>query len=791
MKKNVKKSLLAGAVLATVLAGGLSSVQAAENGFADGTLSYSDYNKLHDYLIEVTLNDYNYNQYLQNRGERVFGACSVVYNENYFGRNFDFPFDDTVQAMVRVPAAEGRFASIGIGDIYSQRDNLSVRLNVLSYVMNDGINENGVAVCWNVYDQINAKAHGGFIPDAGTNPGKPELSLVAVVRYVLDNAKSAEQIVNVLKNDVNIVCNDVNDSKDNYGMHFMIADKNKHYIVEFVNNQVVVSEDTVMTNFFNTLHDKAIAEEKSDVNGIETFVKDGEDTSYRQEYPMGVERYKILKQYYDEGKISMQKMAELMQRVKYSQVYDPNISKEKYFYSEDVMPPIGGTGGKSIQAICGDRDAHYNTMKAYYEAMWAGKTWEDLRGSEYGLWQTMNTSVYDLNKLKLLLYIQEEYDRAYNFSLTVQDIMGVGSRVAGNNVLTALYQGEGESAGSKFVQDIVNSTTYIDGTPTMGKTQAAKMLNGVGNMGEAAGVLHGTVAMLNSFNDNICSQMSLTNRPSFAEGVKTEKKIWADYIHSKEKVDGLALYGIDANYDMQINGFTVGAELWNHKNNLGGVAIMYASGNTNGFSGGVSTRNDMDYYGIGLYNRKDFRNNWSILYDLNYTHGKNDIRQHNYNQEITASPKTNSFSVGVRAEKMFGDAKGQISPFVGLRYNMINSGGYSNNLGIDYDTSRMNVFNVPVGIKFSCATRSGGWSFSPYAEVAYIRNFGDTDNRTEMSLGGVSDSFGYDVLDKGAWSVKAGIAMAKDNLSFHIGYNHVKSSNSRNNRWHIGLNVSF
>ena len=134
------------------------------------------------------LNDYNYDQYLQTRGETVFGACSVVYNEKYFGRNVDAPFDDTVQAMVRVPAAEGRFASIGVGNIYSESESLSVRLNELSYVMNDGINENGVAVCWNVYDKINAEAHGGFIPDAGTKPGKPDLSLVAVVRYVLDNA---------------------------------------------------------------------------------------------------------------------------------------------------------------------------------------------------------------------------------------------------------------------------------------------------------------------------------------------------------------------------------------------------------------------------------------------------------------------------------------------------------------------------------------------------------------------------------------------------------------------------
>ncbi|MCQ2362178.1 MAG: autotransporter domain-containing protein [Acidaminococcaceae bacterium] len=788
--KNAKKSLLAGAVLASVLGCGFcvpGEVQAAVNGFADGSLSYSDYTQLDKYLTGVTLTDYNYQQYLQSRRTIGMGACSAVWNDSYFGRNYDFFLDNSQQAVVKVPSAEGRFSSIGIGCLYYEGADLPETLNALSYTTVDGINENGVAITINVCTREDAEAHGGYISAGGTNPGKPELSGIAVVRDVLDNARAAEQIVGGFRNDVNIV-NDFS-LLEGIGMHFMIADKNKHYIVEFINNQLVVSEDTVMTNFFNTLHDKAIAagHKDTDGNGIETFVKDGADANYRQEYPHGVERYKVLKQYYDDGKLSMEDMAKLMQRVRYRQVYRSDIlDADHYFYSEEASPYTYTT----IEDVYNDKSTYYNAMKAEWDPKWAaGKTWDDFRGT--GIWQTVNTSVYDLNKLKLLLYIQEQYDRAFNFSLTVQDIMGVGSPVAGNNVLTALYQGDGDSAGSKFVRDMVNSTTYMGGVPTMGKPGAAKMLNAVSNMGEAAGVLHGTVAMLNSFSDNICSQMSLTGRPSVAEGTEKGKRIWADYIHSKEKVDGLALCGIDANYDMQINGFTAGAELWNHKNNLGGVAIMYASGNTNGFSGGVSTRNEMDYYGIGIYNRKDFRNNWSILYDLSYTHSKNDIRQYNHNQEITAKPKTNSFGVGVRAEKIFGDAKAQVTPFVGLRYNMIKSEGYSNNLGIDYDTRRMNVFNVPIGIKFSCATRSRGWSFSPYAEVAYIRNFGDTDNRTEMSYGGVSDSFGYDVLDKGAWSAKAGISVAKDNLSFNIGYNHVKSSNSHNNRWHIGLNVSF
>lgn len=812
-----------------------TSCQAVKNGIADGTLSYSDYNKLHDYLVELTLIDYNYEDYVEARGGTAFvpsgsiPACSAVCNDKYFGRNTDLFYNDDVQAVTRTPSAEGRFASISVGYLRSDITDFTQRLNALTYTALDGINENGVAVNCNMYDQPNTASHGGFISIEGTNPGKPTVSLPAVVRYVLDNAQSAEQIVNVLKNDVNIVCKDTAEFKELFGLHFMIADKNNHYIVEFVNNQVVVSEDTVMTNFFNTLHDKAIQEGKYDVNGIETFVKDGEDANYKQEYPMGVERYKILKQYYDEGKLGMENMAHLMRRVKYSQIYHLDGSAESranYFYSEDASPANGSTPAKTIQQIYGDKDAHYNAMKTKYDNMWSNWTWEELRDHpEYGLWQTMNTSVYDLNRLMLLLYVQEEYDRAYNFSLKVQDIMGLKNEIAGDKVITAMYQGNGNSAGSKFVNDLVNSATYVNGVPTMSKNQVTKMLNAVSNIGETAGVLHGTVAAINNFSDNLCGQMSITNRPSLSnngvkiintantvenkleiqtiptgnvnaimpkqEEKKSNKQIWANYIHSKEKVDGIKLCGLDAEYTMQFNGAMVGADMWESKNNLGGAAVMYAGGNTNGTSGGVSTRNKTDYYGIGLYNRKDFEKNLSVLYDINYVHSKNDVTQYNGGTEIKVKPRTNTVSMGARVEKMFGNAKAQITPFAGIRYNRIDTNSYSNNLGIRYETEKMNVFSVPVGVKFSCITQDSGWTLSPFAEIGYIRNFGDTDNKTEISYGGISDSFGYDVVDKGALSFRTGLVAGKDNFSFNFIYQHMKSSHSRNNKWQIGVNVGF
>ncbi|MBQ0067937.1 MAG: hypothetical protein KBS60_07155 [Phascolarctobacterium sp.] len=352
------------------------------------------------------------------------------------------------------------------------------------------------------------------------------------------------------------------------------------------------------------------------------------------------------------------------------------------------------------------------------------------------------------------------------------------------------------------------------------------------NMAEAGGVVHGMITMQHTFEDSIFSQNGLdvrgnrvqrkpelmdtvSDKPAIGNiniteipvaktseimpeaydeviGLDLEKRVWASYVHSKEKVTGMNLgNGLDGKYSSEINGATVGADLWSGETSFGGIALMYADGKING-SSGASTRNKVDYYGFGVYNRKDMKDNMSVIYDFNYLYGDNDIKQDNSGKEITANPKTKTISMGFRFEKLFESGSTRFIPFAGLRYMNVNGDKYSNNLGVHYDADKMNVLSMPLGLKvLGKSIINKRWEFKPYAEAGYMFNFGDRDNKMNVSYGNGSESFGYDVMDNGSLFVKAGISGATKNVVFTLSYDYMKSSNSHNNKGNLSANFTF
>ena len=89
------------------------------------------------------------------------------------------------------------------------------RLLALPNMTFDGINENGVAMNSNVVPAIDLD----FATLLSTNYGKPRLHVLAVVRYVLDHAKSAAHGVELLKN------MDIYGGYGTWGIHWMLADE--------------------------------------------------------------------------------------------------------------------------------------------------------------------------------------------------------------------------------------------------------------------------------------------------------------------------------------------------------------------------------------------------------------------------------------------------------------------------------------------------------------------------------------------------------------------------------------
>ncbi|MBQ8692573.1 MAG: hypothetical protein IJ520_05440, partial [Synergistaceae bacterium] len=179
--------------------------------------SFTAPEKLANYLYYIDYADYTPDFAIGDNIKQGF-ACSAVRNGNFYGRNLDLDYADVPEFVIKVAAKEGRYASIGMAAMFdiksSNVDKLSdAQLLALPNMTFDGINENGVAMNSNVVPAVDLD----FATLVSTNYGKPRIHVLAVVRYVLDYAKSAAHGVELLKN------MDIYGGYGSWGLHWMLC----------------------------------------------------------------------------------------------------------------------------------------------------------------------------------------------------------------------------------------------------------------------------------------------------------------------------------------------------------------------------------------------------------------------------------------------------------------------------------------------------------------------------------------------------------------------------------------
>lgn len=178
----------------------------------------------------------------------VFGCSTIaVHNpegESLFGRNFDW---EHCEAMTVVSYPENGYVSIstvntdfisqgaggGIAGMALKMD--EVKTIAALYAPLDGMNEKGLAVSVNM------------IQDSDTieqDTGKPDITTTTAIRLLLDKAADVEEALKLLSE---------YDMHASMGMmvHFALADTaGRSVAVEYVNNEMVVTETPVLTNFY-------------------------------------------------------------------------------------------------------------------------------------------------------------------------------------------------------------------------------------------------------------------------------------------------------------------------------------------------------------------------------------------------------------------------------------------------------------------------------------------------------------------------------------------------------------
>lgn len=402
MKKIFKLSLLS--FMTIGLLSGCSS--------DDDQKTRSRFRKIAENFYEATYTDYDYDFLLERRYSNMdylAGGCSAIKNGNFLGRNFDFVYGDISNVLIRTPHTNERYATVGmvaglfwlttskIEGTLTEEQSKIIPLNIL-----DGINEKGVAIEINC---VNAVDVGGRTKH--TNPGKKKVSELAVVRYLLDHASSAENAIEIL-NEIDIVNDFEMDTMGltsrEFEVHFMITDKDKSYLVELDNTKpdgekmVVLENQGISTNFY--------------VHGTDF------DKNTYLDHSMGVERYKKLSDLKPEM-TSLAKTKETMESVRYTNSsllegeYDPKLGNGYTCYSDHPTfgenPIYYANIGEHIEEIEASMvEEHAETMKFINK---------ETKENPNSFWCTCFTSCYDLINKTVDVAIYEDYTHYHHFGI--------------------------------------------------------------------------------------------------------------------------------------------------------------------------------------------------------------------------------------------------------------------------------------------------------------------------------------------------------------------------------------
>lgn len=416
------------------------------------------------------------------------------------------------------------------------------------------------------------------------------------------------------------------------------------------------------------------------------------------------------------------------------------------------------------------------SSKLYIDNAKKGETYKVLAGAGIaGGWDEAKI----ISSNSLLQFTKATDANKYDVKASVKSVKDAfGGEVIAPKAYNAALNAADANAASDFIMNAADSKVNA--------TKAAQVsaLNSAAAMGELAGVEHGTYAASNLLTDAVTDHMSLANDKDH------DSDIWAKYIHTKEDIDGLSVANFGADYDAQYNGIVVGADLYKNGKATVGAALTYVDGNINGNTLAARTKNDATYYGASIYGGIQNEDS-AVVGDISYLHGKNDITQYNSGATLTADAKSDAFSIGVRAEKSVKAGVGKFVPYAGIRYMHLGAGNYTNSIGMAYDGDDMNLWLLPVGVKYSSDVKAGGWTIRPIAEVGYVWNMGDRDATQTVSLNGASDGFGYDVTDSGSYIGRFMVEAEKANVTYGLGYEYQKGDSVKANRWMANLNWSF
>lgn len=364
--------------------------------------AYDSIEKVKDYLYEVKYSELDYefaNNWFKNGNAAISrGACSSVRKDNWYCRHYDWNYNHDVDFIIRTPRLNGRYATVGLGgcDPSLKEDFVSTfaysdSYKIVPFKLLDGINEYGVFANTNVVPNQKGETT-GTIP---IEEQKLELCNLMIPRFVLDNFKTAQEAIDYIRNYVSIYSYSPLVTNFKEDIHVMIGDENKTFVMEFVDNQIVVNEFPIMTNFFIDGVDfnedgSVYTPEDHDFDDTKSAISVNHITSHGQ----GLERFNILNAGFN-SIVDKQSARELMDKVYYTGAYT---SRDPIWYSECVGD-MGVHGDYTLDSRLSSLNQIWNVMRGQYA---------DRSRDTAETWHTVHSCIYDLKNRKIYFIAQED-----------------------------------------------------------------------------------------------------------------------------------------------------------------------------------------------------------------------------------------------------------------------------------------------------------------------------------------------------------------------------------------------
>lgn len=418
---------------------------------------YTRIEKIHDYVHEIWYDgaDYSFAPLLPHS---PLGCCTSIRHGKFFARNLDWQYSECCEFFVHTPAVNGRHAVDGFGGNIPaltksvvESGEWNAAYNWLPLSIADGHNDAGLCASMNVVPTKTAP--NTYERTTGTNPTKPTLNGLMIVRYILDNHTDALHAAEDIRDNWNVVMPHTDTFDEE--LHFLIADKTQTIVLEFVGNEAVIIQKPDQEGYITNFRLNGVEYNEYDDLVIDTIEPFGQGVERWEEIYNGISEYLTIENLLNDLKI-----------LYFTHAYNDD---RQYYRRTDFA---GLHDELTVQAAFDTPSVYDATLSAAHQAYLD-------RTRDGQTWQTTHSVVYDIETGECLFRTQQDESTAtrrdmvlpidaYTKAETDALLEDKVDKVTGKGLSTNDYDNSEKSKLAGSLSDIAGESTELpSGDTTM------------------------------------------------------------------------------------------------------------------------------------------------------------------------------------------------------------------------------------------------------------------------------------------------------------------------------------